>query len=85
MVTFYKGDIVYAGEKDSLSVFPASYIAVEDGFVEGIYPVLPEWYRGAEVTDYGRALIIPAFSDLHIHAGRLFGDRRVQRHQGRGA
>ena len=70
MVTFYKGDIVYAGEKDSLSVFPASYIAVEDGFVEGIYPVLPEWYRGAEVTDYGRALIIPAFSDLHIHASQ---------------
>ena len=70
MVTFYKGDIVYAGEKDSLSVFPASYIAEEDGFVEGIYPVLPEWYRGAEVTDYGRALIIPAFSDLHIHASQ---------------
>ena len=70
MVTLYKGDIVYAGEKDSLSVFPASYIAVEDGFVEGIYPVLPEQYQGAEVTDYGRALIIPAFSDLHIHASQ---------------
>ena len=70
MTALYKGDIVYAGEKDSLSVFPASYIAVEDGFVEGIYPVLPDCYLGAEVTDYGHALIIPAFSDLHIHASQ---------------
>jgi guanine deaminase len=70
MVTLYKGDIIYAGERDSLSVFPASYIAVESGFVEGIFPVLPEQYQGAKVVDYGHALIIPAFSDLHIHASQ---------------
>ena len=72
MTALYKGDIIYAGEKESLSVFPASYIAVEDGFVEGIFPVVPERYLGAEVTDYGHALIIPAFSDLHIHLIRLY-------------
>ena len=70
MTALYKGDIVYAGEKESLSVFPASYVAVEDGFINGIYPVLPDCYLGAEVTDYGHALIIPAFSDLHIHASQ---------------
>ena len=70
MTKLYKGDIIYAGEKDSLSVFPASYIAVKDGFVEGIYPVLPESFQGADVADYGHALIIPAFSDLHIHASQ---------------
>ena len=70
MTALYKGDIIYAGEKDSLSVFPASYIAVENGFVEGIYPVLPDAFQGADVTDYGRALIIPAFSDLHIHTSQ---------------
>ena len=70
MTVLYKGDIIYTGEADRLSVFPASYIAVEDGVVEGIYPVVPEWLSGAKVTDYGNALIIPAFSDLHIHASQ---------------
>jgi len=62
------GDIVYSGSDRGLCVHENSYIAVDKGRVEGIYPVLPECYKGAELHDYGRGLIIPALSDLHLHA-----------------
>jgi len=66
----YHGDIVYAATAEKLSVHKDSYLVVEDGFVRDIFPVLPEEYAALPVTDYGRGLIIPAFSDLHIHASQ---------------
>lgn len=62
------GDIVYSENEERLSIHEDSYIAVDRGTVQGIFPGIPEQYRGVPVTDYGRKLIIPAFSDLHIHA-----------------
>ena len=64
----YHADIVYSENRDSLAVRKDSYIAVENGVVEGIYGELPEKYAGAPLTDYGNSVIIPAFSDLHVHA-----------------
>jgi len=66
--SIYRGDIVYSPDADRLSVHENSYLVVTDGFVQGCYEVLPEEYAALPVEDYGRALIIPAFSDLHIHA-----------------
>ena len=63
-----RGNIVYSKNRDELAVHRDSYIAVEGGIVEGIYENLPEKYTGAPVTDYGSGVIIPAFSDLHVHA-----------------
>lgn len=62
------GNIIYAENKNHLTIHKDSYLVVKDGIVEGIYPVLPEQYASVEVTDYGRGLIIPAFTDLHVHA-----------------
>lgn len=64
----YHADIVYSGNRDELTVHQDSYIAVENGVVEGIYKELPEKYAGAPLTDYGSSVMIPAFSDLHVHA-----------------
>ena len=64
----YHGDILYAESREKLNVYENSYIAVDQGKVEGIYPVVPEQYKDIPVTDHGRGLIIPAFSDLHMHA-----------------
>ena len=69
-VNIYHGDILYASSEKGLNVFEKSYIIVKDGLVEGIYPEIPEEYKGVPVTDYGRKLIIPAFSDLHVHASQ---------------
>lgn len=73
-VTIYHGDIVFAPTADELSVHENSYILVEDGVILDICPQIPEQYEGAEVVDYGDKLIIPAFTDLHIH-----GSQYVQR------
>ena len=64
----YRGDIVYSKNKDELVEYTNSYILVNDGIVEGIYKTLPEKYRNLKCTDFGNSLIIPAFTDLHVHA-----------------
>ncbi len=64
----YRGTFVYSKDRDTLAVHENSYIAVEEGIVEGIYPVLPEKFAGLSVTDFGKNIVIPAFSDLHVHA-----------------
>lgn len=65
------GDILFASELDKLEVFEDSYLVVKDGYVEGIYETLPEKYANIPLKDYKRGLIIPAFSDLHIHASQF--------------
>ena len=69
-VKLYHGDIVYTPSADALAVYENRYIAVDSGKVEGIYPVIPEKYKHAECIDYGRQMIIPAFSDLHVHGAQ---------------
>ena len=64
----YHGNIVYSGTAEGLVSHTDSYIAVEDGIVEGIYPRIPERFAALPVTDFGENVIIPAFSDLHVHA-----------------
>ena len=61
-------DIVYSEDREHLAVHPDSYIAVDKGRVKGIWPVIPEEYRNVPVTDHGNGVLIPAFSDLHVHA-----------------
>ena len=69
-VKLYHGDIVYTPSADALAVYENSYIAVDSGKVDGIYPVIPEKYKHAECIDYGHQMIIPAFSDLHVHGAQ---------------
>lgn len=69
-VKIYQGDIVYAVSKEKLQIHEKSCIVLENGIVEGIYPEIPDKYKGVPVKDYGRKLIIPAFSDLHVHASQ---------------
>ena len=67
-MNLFHGHILYSRSRDELAVFESSYIAVEKGLVEGIYAALPEKLKGIPVRDFGEGLIIPAFSDLHVHA-----------------
>ena len=69
-VKIYHGDILFTPAADQLSVYENSYIIVEDGVVSQICERVPEEYKGAEVVDYGDKLIIPAFSDLHVHGAQ---------------
>ncbi len=69
-VQIHYGDILYSETKEKLITHNASYIVVKEGVVEGIYKQLPRQYKDIPVTDHGRGVIIPAFSDLHVHASQ---------------
>ena len=76
-VKIYHGDILFTPSADRLEIHENSYIIVEDGVVSQICEKIPEQYQGAEVIDYDDKLIIPAFSDLHVH-GAQYVTIRIQ-------
>ena len=72
----YRTNLVTAPEPGKLECFERSFVAVSDGVIEGIYPELPAKYAGIRVEDFESGIMIPAFSDLHIHASQ-FTERGV--------
>ena len=67
-LTIIKGTILSAPALGQLEAVPGGYLVAVDGAIQGIYPVLPEQYAGAPVEDFGDALILQSFADLHLHA-----------------
>ena len=63
-----KGTICYSISPQELSITPNSYLICSQGKCAGIFPVLPEKYRGIPCADYKDDLIIPGLTDLHVHA-----------------
>ena len=66
--TIFKGNIIFTPDKDHFEIHENSYIAVEDGKIEKIFDVLGPEYTGIPVIDFGNRLIIPGYTDLHLHA-----------------
>lgn len=63
-----KGNICYSEDKNTLKVAENSYVICVDGRSKGVFGEIPEAYAGLPITDYGEKLIVPGFTDLHIHA-----------------
>lgn len=63
-----KGNIIYSKNLNELEVLENGYLVCNNGKVEGVYKKLPEQIDANLVKDYGNNLIIPGFTDLHIHA-----------------
>ena len=63
-----KGTICYSISPQELSITPNSYLICSQEKCAGIFPVLPEKYRGIPCIDYKDDLIIPGLTDLHVHA-----------------
>jgi len=63
-----KGTIVSAPALGQLEVTEHGFLVAEDGVIRGVFPLLPEQYAGAPVEDFGDALILQSFADLHLHA-----------------
>ncbi|MFY9313021.1 MAG: guanine deaminase [Tepidanaerobacteraceae bacterium] len=68
----FKGDIIFTPTPQEFVSLEGGYIVVSNGKVEGLYEELPETFKGVEITDFGRRLIIPAFVDLHVHAPQYY-------------
>lgn len=63
-----KGNVVYSPRLGELVTLPKAALALEDdGTLREILPVPPQ-SADAEVYDYGDALLLPSFADMHLHA-----------------
>ena len=67
-ITILKGTIVSAPALGRLEITEGGFLVAEEGRIAGVFPVLPERYAGAAVEDWGDALILQSFADLHLHA-----------------
>ncbi len=63
-----KGQVYYSQADGSLLCLPNAYLVCENGQCAGVYETLPEEYANLPLTDWGDRLLLPGFSDLHIHA-----------------
>ena len=62
-----KGNIIHAPKFGELSIHEHAYLVYGEQGIEGIFEFLPEKYLKEHMEDYGDALIIPSFSDMHLH------------------
>lgn len=63
-----KGNLIDAPKSDRLRIVEHGYVICKNGKVAGLYNELPERYLNIPVKDYKDRLILPGFTDLHIHA-----------------
>lgn len=70
-VLIVKGHFIHTPTADAYEVHENSCLVCVDGRVEGIYPVIPDRFKGCLVHDYGNRLVIPSFVDLHLHAAQF--------------
>lgn len=68
MTTILHGNIIHAPAFGALETIPGGYLVLEDGVLREICPVLPQRYSRCPMADFGDALIMPSFADLHLHA-----------------
>ena len=66
-----KGTFLHTPALGELEVRQNAYLVSEGETIVGLYDTLPPEYAGQPVEDWGDALIIPAFTDLHIHAPQI--------------
>ena len=70
-VLIVKGHFIHTPTADAYAVHENGCLVCVDGRVEGIYPVIPDRFKGCPVHDYGNRIVIPGFVDLHLHAAQF--------------
>ncbi len=65
--TILKGTILSAPVLGELEIRENSFLVAQDGMIAGVFDELPEEYEKDQVLDYGDALILQSFSDMHLH------------------
>ena len=62
------GAAVYSENRECIISMDEAWIVCVDGVSRGVFDHFPEEYAGLEVEDYWDKLIVPGFTDLHVHA-----------------
>lgn len=65
MIKVYKGDIVFTEKPPEFNIFKDGYITVNDGVIENVSAEKPD---NLPAEDFTGNLIIPSFTDMHVHA-----------------
>lgn len=65
-----RGTVVHTPAPDVLEIRPDSFLVCASGVCQGIFPALPAAWAHLPVTDFGRELIVPGYTDLHLHASQ---------------
>ncbi len=68
MLEAIKSTFVHAPRMGELEAVEDGCLLLRDGAIEGIYHSLPEGCVPERTHDFSGMLVIPAFSDLHLHA-----------------
>ena len=66
-----RGNIIFSAAADQLHLLPGGFLVCEDGHCAGVFSELPERCDGMEIRDHGDALVIPGYTDLHLHASQF--------------
>ncbi len=66
-IRIIKGNIISAPEFGRIRITEHGYLIAADGKIKGIYQDLPQEYEGLAAEDYGDALVMQSFADMHLH------------------
>lgn len=66
--TIIKGNIISSPEFGKAEITENGFLVAENGKIKGIYQKLPQEYEESAVEDYGDALVMQSFADMHLHA-----------------
>ena len=67
--TVLHGNVLTVPALGRLDAVKDGYIVLNaDGVIEGVFETLPERFKNGQLADYGDALIMQAFCDMHLHA-----------------
>lgn len=68
MINIYKGNIVFTPSKDCFEIIENGYLCVKNGIILEVSSEISKKFTDYTLTDFGDKLIIPGFTDLHLHA-----------------
>lgn len=65
------GNFIWSASRETLSLRPNAWAVCADGKCAGVFDVLPEAYKAYPMRELGDALVIPGYTDLHLHASQV--------------
>ena len=63
-----KGNIISAPKFGKIEITEKGYLIAIDSKIIGTFQKLPEEFAKCEIEDYGNALVMQSFADMHLHA-----------------
>jgi guanine deaminase len=70
-ISIFRGNFICTPESGRLKIDEDTFCIVENGSVRELTKTLPDSLSSLPVTDLRPYIVIPAFSDIHVHAPHL--------------